>query len=241
MRKLPSRPVLPQETCERLEQETGAIFRAADPKAEAKRRYENARNALWFNPVVEKLREMTGPGERCMYCSGSESSQVEHFRPKAVFPLDAMTWENFLWSCGICNLSKSDRFPPFNEPGAPIINPVEEDVWTFFFIDEFGNLTARWRPDLDDIDPRADNTIKVLGLDRDALQETRQQRLNELKKRIQDSIVLFGHGNLSLEDLRTRYEDWLQQPFQPDIASYFLDGPGRVEAPFADFCQLIQS
>lgn len=172
-----------------------------------------------------------------MFCSGSEASQVEHFRPKAVFPMEAMKWENFLWACGICNLNKSDRFPPETEPGEPIINPLDEDVWSFFFIDEFGNLTARWRPELGNVDPRAIKTIDILTLDRDALQETRQHRLDDLKARVLDSLELSRQGNLKQKDLQDRYSEWCKQSFQPDVASYFLEGPGRAESPFAEFCK----
>ena len=236
MRMLPPRPDLPQATLKHLALETKAIAQAVDSKAEAKRRYENARKAKWFKPVVEALGKMSGPGGRCMFCSGSESSHVEHFRPKAAFPLEAMKWKNFLWACSICNQSKSDRFPPDTEPGEPIINPVDEDAWSFFFIDEFGNLAARWHPDLNDIDARAANTIEILALDRDALQETRQQRLYDLRERVRDSLELFRQRRLGRDDLRARCEEWRRQAFQPDVASYFLDGPGRQEEPFAEFC-----
>ncbi|MBF0178776.1 MAG: hypothetical protein HQM03_01985 [Magnetococcales bacterium] len=123
-----------------------------------------------------------------MWCSGNESSQIEHFRPKAVFPQFAMTWENFLWSCGICNHAKGDRFPPDTEPGAPLIDPTLEDPWRFFYIDDFGCLCPVWNPDHDALDPRAANTIRILALDRDALQQTRQDRLNALKQEIEDTM-----------------------------------------------------
>jgi uncharacterized protein (TIGR02646 family) len=173
MRQLRSRPSLEATTVRRLAKETTAITNAADSKSEAKRRYENARKARWFKSIIHALRIMSGPGERCMFCSGSESSQIEHFRPKAVFPELAMTWQNFLWACGICNLFKGDQFPPDTQPGALLIDPIEENVWDFFFIDEFGNLTPRWRNDLDHHDPRAESTREILGLDRQALQEAR--------------------------------------------------------------------
>jgi 5-methylcytosine-specific restriction endonuclease McrA len=73
-----------------------------------------------------------------MLCSGSESSDVEHFMPKALYPSQAMNWENYLWACGICNRLKGNQFP---EEGRHLINPLDENVWTFFFIDEFGLLT----------------------------------------------------------------------------------------------------
>jgi hypothetical protein len=163
-----------------------------------------------------------------MFCSGSESSQVEHFRPKKHFPMHAMVWENFLWACSICNLNKGDRFP--EDPG--IIDPFVDDVWEFCFIDEYGNMAARWRSEINDIDTRGYRTIETLGLDRDALQLSRQSRLDDLKRQIADSLALLGNGNLTVEDLRARIDKWISQPFQPDVADYFLKGPGKTEPPF---------
>ncbi|MEI7955810.1 MAG: HNH endonuclease [Verrucomicrobiota bacterium] len=132
----------------KLKEETDAIGKAADPKAEAERRYDNARQTLWFKPVVDKLKRLSGKGQRCMYCSGSEASDVEHYRPKAVFPTLAMTWENYLWICTPCNRHKGNRFPPITEPGGEFVNPLQEDVWRFFFIDEFGFLSPLYRFDV---------------------------------------------------------------------------------------------
>ena len=53
-----------------------------------------------FEPVLDTLRSMSGLGWRCMYCSGSEGHQVEHWRPKSRFSLDTFTWVNLLWVCG---------------------------------------------------------------------------------------------------------------------------------------------
>jgi len=171
-----------------------------------------------------------------MFCSGSESSQVEHFRPKKHFPMQAMVWENFLWVCGICNLNKGDRFP--EDPG--IIDPIVDDVWEFCFIDEYGTMAARWRADIDDIDTRGHRTIEALGLDRDALQLSRQSRLDDLKRQIADSLALFRNGDLTIEDLQARFDTRLRQPFQPDVADYFLKGPGKTERPFSDFLAATQ-
>jgi uncharacterized protein (TIGR02646 family) len=174
-----------------------------------------------------------------MYCSGSESAQVEHYRPKTTYPEQALTWENFLWICGICNQAKVNRFEAANPP----INPVDDDVWAHFFIDQFGNLTPKWDIALNDFDQRAKRTIELHNLDRQALQECRQDRLIDLRGKVEDTMARFGAGQLTIEDLEVRVLEWLEQSFQPDVADYFLAGPGASNAnePFKALLQLIEA
>lgn len=233
MRRLPTRPSLSRPTIRTLTQKARKISQHASPKDEAERIYTNARKSKWFKPVIAALKALAGRGGRCMFCSGSECSQLEHYKPKAVFPNEAMNWLNFIWVCGICNQNKGNRFPA----GAAerIINPLDEDVWEHFFIDEFGNLTGRWSIPLGAIDPRAESTIAILGLDRDALQQSRQSRLSDLKQRVADTSTMLDLNQIAIPDARNRVTEWLSQPFQPDVAQYFLEGPGRNEQPFAAF------
>jgi hypothetical protein len=231
MRTFAARPDLPEQTLLRLQEKTDEIVVHPDPRARADTIYTSARSTVWFSPVIAALRQMAGIGERCMLCSGSESSTVEHFQPKAVFPLVAMSWDNFLWSCGICNGNKGDRFPLGVDKR--LINPIEENVWEFFFIDEYGNLSEIWRTELQDFDPRAQSTLATLGLGRDALQQTRQSRLRNLKHLINGALSAFDCGEISTADLRARIQEWIEEPFQPDVADFFLRGPGATEDPFA--------
>ena len=234
MRHLPPRPALPVASVRRLTAKTKLIEDATDRPGTAIRIYTSSRQAKWFEPITDALKAMAGPGERCMFCSGSESSQVEHFRPKAIFPLRAMEWENLFWTCGICNQSKGDRFPPDTEVGEMVIDPTTENVWEFFFVDEFGNLTERWQDGINDVDQRARTTVRILSLDRDALQQSRQLRLQDLKEKARDALILLAHELITIEDLRQRINGWKLQPIQPDVADYFLQGPGSNEQPFAD-------
>lgn len=237
MRQLPKRPALPKSVTKRLKLETTAITSATDVQAEAARRYTNARKTKWFLPVILTLRALTGIGGRCMFCSGSESSDVEHYRPQAVFPELAMVWKNFLWVCGICNGSKLNRFPL--EVDKLLINPLEENVWDFFFLDDQGRLTARWSLSHNALHPRALSTMELLSLDRDDLQNSRWQRLLALRREVNHCLTLFKNNHLTKSELREHLAEWRTEPFQSDVADYFLNGPGREEEPFAALFKLL--
>ena len=234
MRRLPDRPTLPAPVAARLATETAAIKSHVNSKTEAERRFNNARKTKWFKPIVDKLAELSGSGQRCMFCSGSEASDVEHYRPKAVFPHLAMTWENYLWSCTPCNRSKSNRFPPHTEPGETFVNPLDEDVWEFFFIDEFGILTPCYDSKAGSLNQRAVTTRDFLDLNREAVQESRKIRLDDLKDQVKETLQLLSLGRINKAQVRAKVAKWRKQPFQPDVADYFFDGPGKDEKPFRD-------
>lgn len=234
MRSLPKRGQLAKDLKARLKVETEAICRAADSKVEAERRYDKARQTQWFRPVVDKLKRLSGKGQRCMYCSGSEASDVEHYRPKAVFPLLTMTWENYLWICSPCNRHKGDRFPPITEPGGEFVNPLQDDVWRFFFIDEFGFLSPIYDRNLGVLNPRGVSTRDFIDLNREAVQQSRLARLKDLKAQTRDIIRQLKSNQISKAVAKRKIQEWKRQPFQPDVADYFLNGPGRLESPFKD-------
>lgn len=237
MRQLPNRLVLPATTSRKLRNETAIINKAAERKAEAMRRYSNARQRKWFVPAILALRQMSGIGERCMFCSGNEASDVEHFRPKAIFSELALTWENLFWACAVCNRAKSDNFP--TESSQSLVNPAEENVWDYFFIDEFGLLSAIWNSELGVQEPRALSTLKVINLDRETLNLARQQRLVDLTEKVNDTLARFRNGELKKSDLKKRLQKWREQAFQPDVADYFLNGPGKTTEPFKQFFELL--
>ncbi|MBI4750676.1 MAG: hypothetical protein HY774_19495 [Acidobacteria bacterium] len=240
MRQLPPRKPLPPRTQLKLAQETTKIKDSAEPQKTALARYKNARDCKWFIPVTDTLKELAAPGERCMFCSSNEPSQVEHYRPKAIFPTLTFVWENYLWACGICNLAKLDQFP--TEEHQRLINPLDENVWDYFLLDEeHGQPIARWDVALNDKNPRAVKTLEILNLEREGLERPRKARLKNLKQQINDSLRLLDHGDLTREDLRQRIQDWRQEPLQPDIADYFLNGPGKAKEPFRTLFQVLEA
>jgi len=233
MRNIESRLPLPKETVKHLSDEAAKVNASSEKKITAAKRYKVVRQLSWFRKVTETLAKMAGIGMRCMYCSGSESAQVEHYRPKATHPDHAFSWENLLWCCGICNQTKGNRF---NEDVQPI-NPIDDDVWNHFFIDQFGNLSPRWNRVENALDSRAVETIKLHGLDRQALQESRQERLVDLRSQVGKTVNMLESGGVEPDDLQEIVLTWLNQPFQSDVADYFLSGPGKddPEEPFKSF------
>lgn len=215
------------------------VAAAAHSKTEADKLYKNARKTVWFQKIIDELCRITGPGSRCMYCSGSEASDVEHYRPKAVFPHETFSWSNYLWSCTPCNRTKLNRFPPDTEPGAMCINPLTENVWDFFFIDGYGLLTPVWDVSAGALNDRAENTDRLLNLNREAVQETRKFRVADLKRQVNELLDQLTAGKKTKSQAKRLITIWRSQPFQPDVADYFFKGPGKNEAPFSDLFNVL--
>ena len=92
---------------------------------------------------------------RCVYCLFREqwgrlrgTFEVEHFRPIASHPGDALSYDNLLYGCSACNVGKGKQLVP-----DPLTALVCGDVW----VNEDGTIEGRTR--------QARRLIRVLGLD----------------------------------------------------------------------------
>jgi hypothetical protein len=56
-----------------------------------------------------------------------------------------------------------------------------------------------------------------------------------LRRSVEDALNNFRLGTASLEALNVLANEWLSEPFQADVADYFLRGPGTQKEPFASF------
>ncbi|WP_312106222.1 HNH endonuclease [Lachnoclostridium sp.] len=72
----------------------------------------------WRTNQSNKKRLVKDFNRRCAYCDdyhlysgGYNSYHVEHFAPKEHFPSLEYTYDNLLYSCPYCNISKSDKWP----------------------------------------------------------------------------------------------------------------------------------
>ena len=107
---------------------------------------------------------------RCCYCNMSEELvtvpyHVEHFIPVKVFTgvkdsLD-VDYNNLMWSCPKCNLSKGDKYQGDIVNDSEIVNelfynPVETDYNEIFYRNELGGISSD--------DPKGREMIKMLKL-----------------------------------------------------------------------------
>jgi uncharacterized protein (TIGR02646 family) len=238
MRTLKSRGALTTAAMLKLAKMQAALMKVPIPSDEAEKRFNAARRAKWFTELRKELRAMAGASHTCMYCDHNEPTDVEHFRPKSVFPDKTFSWMNMLWVCTTCNRLKLNSFPPSNCLGAELIDPVVDSVWDYFILDEFGTLIKRWDVVLGAYNQRADSTCKYIKIDREEVQTRRRKRMNNLKSAVASALGSYARNELSIGDLQNQLIEWLGEPFQADVADYYFRGPGRTERPFSSFLAL---
>ncbi|WP_437896649.1 hypothetical protein [Sorangium sp. So ce124] len=157
-----------------------------------------------FDAVKETLTEMCSGARRCVYCEDSAADEIEHFRPKVLYPGAVFAWPNYLYACGPCNGPKNNQFAVFAHGsgeftevargrGAPVVLPIAGDIVlidpraedpceymaldlqdTFWFVPRARRETSAYR--------RAEYTIRVLRLnENEFLPKARQQAYKDYK------------------------------------------------------------
>ena len=166
-------------------------------------RYNRRENQV-FGVVREQLATMCAGARRCGYCEDSVGNELEHIKPKDLYPETVFVWENYLLACRPCNGGKNSRFSvirdgrvvdvtrrrgapvrrPSSGPPAPI-NPRHEDplafldreiMDTFMFLPREGLSEAAER--------RVDYTLDVLKLNRDVLLAARREAYEAYRARL---------------------------------------------------------
>jgi uncharacterized protein (TIGR02646 family) len=189
--------------------------------------WKAARQTKALGSVLQVLRHMMGPRERCMYCVDSHGCDIEHFRPKSRFPTHAFRWSNLLLCCTECGRLKGMQFP--TEHGKPLlIDPTAEDPWRFLDFDpDTGGLTARFDVRANDWSPKGAKTVEVLQLDRrEALGAVYLATYRRLCGVVQRWLTDGTHNALALVDELRATDDHGLLPW--------CFGPaGQTVAPFA--------
>ena len=166
-----------------------------------------------FREVRATLRGMCSSLERCMYCEDAPANEVEHVRPKILYPELTFRWENFLFACGPCNAPKGNRFKLFVPSGASsereaarasgspvvappagdslLLDPRIDDPLEFFLLDLGGTFffVVRHPPGSRER-RRAEYTLDLLGLNRrDMLVRARRTAFHHLRNALRSYVV----------------------------------------------------
>ena len=168
------------------------------------RRVNQASNPA-FRVVRDRLELMCASPGRCAWCEDSEAGEIDHIRPKALYPHETFSWPNFLRSCSGCNRAKGARFALVDNDelvdvtrrrGAPVvpprkgrhalIDPRAEDPLLLLELDIAGRtfgLQPRFRLAATE-KRRADYTISLLKLNRRVLTRARSTVYIDMQARL---------------------------------------------------------
>ncbi|MGD9538795.1 MAG: hypothetical protein AB7P52_16020 [Alphaproteobacteria bacterium] len=229
----PGLPVNAQVKLAEYQAEIDGIGGYAARVVEGKRKFtsRNTRRNTTFRVVRDTLSNMCGGAQRCAYCEDSVGDEVEHIKPKDLYPEDVFRWPNYVYACGPCNRGKNNKFAVMTkggrievtrQRGAPItppvsgapafINPRCEDPLALLTMDLLGTFVMLPRYGLSpDAADRADFTIETLNLNRDLLLEARLNAFGGYRARLSEYRIRRDSGALAAE-LEVLRNDLLATP-----------------------------
>lgn len=156
--------------------------------ARAKERFSalNKKGNSTFDSVKATLSKMNSGARRCAYCEDSAADEVEHIRPKTLYPELVFAWANYLYACGPCNGPKNNHFAVFAQDtgaltsvararNAPVVPPIPgkavfidprvEEPTEYLWLDLADTFYFTPRAGLGAVEhARADYTIRTLQL-----------------------------------------------------------------------------
>jgi 5-methylcytosine-specific restriction endonuclease McrA len=88
----------------------------ADRVGAVPRLCKNARSSESFKNLEQTLEATSAGNSRCMFCEDSAANEIEHLRPKSLYPEATFDPANYVLSCGVCNKCKGSKFAVFADP-----------------------------------------------------------------------------------------------------------------------------
>lgn len=167
----------------------------------------NTNTNATFREVRKALTQMCSGAQRCAYCEDSAANQVEHMRPKDLYPEEVFQWLNYTHACGLCNGPKNNKFGVLlpaqtdvtivtrqrDEPVVPplagtfaLLDPRTEDPFDFLHLDLLDTFYFVPRAGLpESAHSRAEYTIDLLTLNtRDYLPQARAEAYGSYRARM---------------------------------------------------------
>lgn len=149
-------PHLAASTLEALQAEINAISDYAAQVQAAAKRFKSATASPAFDAVRETLAAMSAGNSRCGFCEDSAANEIEHVRPKALYPDAVFVWPNYVYACGACNKSKGSRFAVLATSSQSLVDVSRRRG--ALIVPPIAGAAAL-------IDPRREDASRYLGLD----------------------------------------------------------------------------
>lgn len=125
---------------------------------------------VWAIYKTQKVNRLLLPflrietNSHCSFCDGfpleTTGETIEHFRPKALFPLISYLWVNLFYCCKYCNESKGEN------PERHLIKPSDKNYsFEKYFLFDYDSGKIEPNPALIGIEKlKAENIILIYGL-----------------------------------------------------------------------------
>ena len=179
----------------------------------------------------------------CAYCERdcSDSTEIEHFRPRSKFPAEWLTWLNLVCACPRCNGKKGNLWPKESDavnqrysvfsgfiPASAYVNPSaissQQPAQEFFEFhldyDKSGQIFAAAHLSVDEL-LMAQRTIEDLDLNDDY--GAIDKRLSEIRTDHLDLVLLeISDPTADLDRTEALLREFSQpnQPFSSYVAAY---------------------
>jgi hypothetical protein len=164
----------------------------------------NRKDDRIFRVVRETLSKMCSGAQRCGYCEDSAADEVEHIKPKHLFPNEVFLWENYLYACGPCNGPKNNKFAVFDLETGNVVHITR--LWA-------ATATAPPTGDPVLIDPRQEDPLHFFELDlRDTFQFVPAFELNALERQravYTEQILRLNERDLLVQARKTAYGSYV--------------------------------
>lgn len=135
----------------------------------------------------------------CAYCGkklhSNIDANIEHFRPKSIYPELEFEPSNLLLSCRECNAIKSNKFPIDESGSSILINPNEDDLSKHIKQSKNGILEG--------ISDRGKAMIEMLKLNRESLIEQRMLKMINMD--------VSKEGVIPPDEVKSVFEDSLRK------------------------------
>jgi uncharacterized protein (TIGR02646 family) len=154
----------------------------------AKKKVDKAQNKYnpgirnGINPVKQPLYDMFSG--KCAFCERKvelSAGRIEHFRPKSQYVNLTFDWNNFLYSCEVCNnrQNKGSKFPLDCDGTQLLIDPTDEDCDIYQYLEFYWDKETKLASVVGK-DGRGKVVQEILDLNRKDLREHRTKELNKL-------------------------------------------------------------